>query len=266
MPAQHDKDKTFDRVRFHAAWGFCALSALFLLMAAWLFHQQAEERLRLGQIIADNRQLVENQRLLQGALEQLRSNLNRQNERLKSKSEALVYSEQARTELEQERREILLQAQRRAETVERIREELAPAMQETGAQVLLKEDRITIRLPGRLLFDSGEADLREEGRRVFAAVAEVLRTRLAGLSLRVEAHTDNIPIGGNLSERFPTNWHLSSARACAAVDFLEISQGIAPDRLEAIGRGPHSPIGDNNTEEGRALNRRIDLVITLADE
>ena len=76
--------------------------------------------------------------------------------------------------------------------------------------------------------------------------------------VRVEGHTDNIPIK---NEYFNSNWQLSSIRASNVVEFFIEKGNISPDRLSAVGYGEYRPISDNNSEDGRSKNRRVDILI-----
>ena len=80
-------------------------------------------------------------------------------------------------------------------------------------------------------------------------------------AIRVEGHTDNVPIAPSLRVRFATNWELSTARATAVVRYLQDKAGIAPDHLIASGYGEYRPLSPNTTPEGRAQNRRIEIVL-----
>jgi len=196
-------------------------------------------------------------------MEQVKSNLARQNSRLKTKSQALTSSEQARSTLEQERQNHLIKIQQRTQKVDAVRNQLTPAFEGTPVKVFLNEDLVTIRLPGKDLFASAEASLQPKGSEILGTVAEILRTQFQSLPIRIEGHTDNIPIGDSLKGRYPSNFHLSALRASSAVSFL-IEQGeLKPKLLEAVGKGDTIPIADNATEEGRSQNRRIDIVIQL---
>lgn len=115
---------------------------------------------------------------------------------------------------------------------------------------------ITISLADNLLFDSGSADLKPGSQDVLLEVAGALR----GLpnELRVEGHTDNVPVN---SPDFPTNWELSSARATRVLRVLTEEGGLDPAQLSTAGFADTHPLGDNATVEGRALNRRADIVI-----
>lgn len=114
-----------------------------------------------------------------------------------------------------------------------------------------------------LLFQSGSAELEAAGRERLAQLAETLKRIAAELPpdlnwiLRVDGHTDNVPIR---SERFPSNWELSTARAINVVQFL-IGQGIPPERLAATGFGEYQPLDTANTAEARARNRRLEIKV-----
>jgi chemotaxis protein MotB len=79
--------------------------------------------------------------------------------------------------------------------------------------------------------------------------------------IRVEGHTDNVPVSSRLAEKFPTNWELSTARATNVVRFLQDKVGIAPARLEAVGMSEFHPVATNKTLVGRSQNRRIEIAL-----
>jgi len=118
------------------------------------------------------------------------------------------------------------------------------------------EDRITIRLADNLVFSSASADIRDDAKPLLKVVADALRDNRN--EVRVEGHTDNIPV---VTERYPSNWELSSARATSVLRYLTEQLGVDASRISAAGYGPNRPIANNLTPEGRALNRRADVVI-----
>jgi chemotaxis protein MotB len=105
-------------------------------------------------------------------------------------------------------------------------------------------------------FDSGSATMRANSMEMFDRIGSLL----GGIrsNLRIEGHTDNMPIHNS---QFLSNWELSTARATEVIRILLTREGIAPDRLSAAGYGEFHPIADNATDEGRRLNRRVDIVI-----
>jgi len=118
------------------------------------------------------------------------------------------------------------------------------------------EDRITIRLADNLVFASASADVRDDAKPLLKIVADALKDNKN--EIRIEGHTDNIPV---VTERYPSNWELSSARATAVLRYLTEQLGVDARRISAAGYGPNKPIANNLTPEGRALNRRADVVI-----
>jgi chemotaxis protein MotB len=104
-------------------------------------------------------------------------------------------------------------------------------------------------------FDSGSADI-QTSQPAFQRLAEVLLA--TGSDIRVEGHTDNVPIH---NARFSSNWDLSTARATAIVRLFIVKYGLHPDRLAASGYAEFRPIARNDESAGRAQNRRVDIVV-----
>jgi chemotaxis protein MotB len=123
-------------------------------------------------------------------------------------------------------------------------------------EVGASREGIVISLAGNLLFDSGKSDLKPQGLVLLDAVAERLKTMTN--EIRIEGHTDNVPIATPL---YPSNWELSSARAITVGRYLSENDEISPTRLSAAGYGEYRPVAPNDTREGRSRNRRVDLVI-----
>lgn len=127
-----------------------------------------------------------------------------------------------------------------------------------SGQVQIEQLRegIRVSVAEEILFPSGSAELNDRGREVLGKVAADLEqtTHLVA----VLGHTDNVQISSRLKPRYPTNWELGAARAARVVRLFQ-EQGLDGARLEAISRGPFAPIATNDTEEGRAKNRRIEI-------
>jgi len=105
-------------------------------------------------------------------------------------------------------------------------------------------------------FDSGNAELLEDGQATLARIAGILVDK--GFQIRVEGHTDNVPIH---NPRFKSNWELSTARATEVVALLVERYGFDPTAVSAAGYSQYRPIAANDTEEGRKVNRRVDVVV-----
>lgn len=122
--------------------------------------------------------------------------------------------------------------------------------------VTIDRGRMVIQLPQDILFQSGSATLGAEGRSVISQVGAVLAD-FDDRRFQVEGHTDNVPIS---TERFPSNWELSSARALAVVRLLT-AQGVAPENVSGAAFGEYQPRASNEDRTSRALNRRIEIVM-----
>ncbi len=122
-------------------------------------------------------------------------------------------------------------------------------------QVSSNELWLQIELKDSILFSSGSADTSEQAQKIFDEIAGILKNY--SNPVQVEGFTDNIPIK---SIKYPTNWELSTARASAIVKYLA-SKGVAPERLSAVGYGEYQPVAANDTEQGRAQNRRVAIMV-----
>lgn len=137
-------------------------------------------------------------------------------------------------------------------------EEFGPLIEDRLIQVYSNEFWLQIEVQDSILFASGSADPSAQAQEIFAHIAAILKDREH--PVQVEGHTDNVPIN---SERFPSNWELSAARAAAMVKLLE-GAGVSAERLSAVGYGEHQPAASNDSAQGRAQNRRVALMVARA--
>jgi chemotaxis protein MotB len=165
---------------------------------------------------------------------------------------------QARIEELQKQQEATVQTHRSLE------DEMRAALESKDVTISQLQGKLTVNILDRVLFDSGEADLKPDGAGVLRKVATILAQH-PNLKIHVIGHTDNVPIRAAARNRFPSNWELSTARATAAVRFLTENAGVDPRRLGVVGYGEFRPVADNATAEGRARNRRIAITI-LSEE
>lgn len=122
--------------------------------------------------------------------------------------------------------------------------------------VRVVRNKMVVELPEAVLFASGSAKLKEEGVRVLAEVGPVLAS-LGERQFQVGGHTDNKPIR---TKRFPSNWELSGARGIEVTKLL-IEYGVPATRISAAAYADTQPVASNDTPEGRALNRRIEIAL-----
>ena len=122
------------------------------------------------------------------------------------------------------------------------------------------EGQLSVNLLNKILFDSGETALKKDGQKVLKSLGDVLN-KFPDKALMIEGHTDNVQISSRLKERYPTNWELSTARATSVVHFLQDSVGLPGERLIAAGYSQYKPVASNEESDGRALNRRIQILL-----
>ena len=125
-------------------------------------------------------------------------------------------------------------------------------------------DKLSVQLVEKILFDSGKAEIKPQGKDVLGKVGQVL-LQVKDKQIRIEGYTDAVPIGAALRQQFPTNWELSAQRATTVLRFLEEKAGVEGKYLSAVGYGPFRPVASNDTPEGKAENRRIEIVLTPLD-
>ena len=123
-------------------------------------------------------------------------------------------------------------------------------------KVEFRKGRLVVKLASSILFDSGKTELKAEGQAALANLATALKS-LNDREFLVAGHTDNVPIK---TARFKNNWDLSTARAVEVVQFL-ITQGMTSSNIGAAGYGENDPVSDNTTEDGKAQNRRIEVIL-----
>ncbi|RJQ46084.1 MAG: chemotaxis protein MotB [Nitrospiraceae bacterium] len=144
-----------------------------------------------------------------------------------------------------------------------VREKLEGLAQRSQGGIEIKRDRrgITISVLDKLFFESGSADLRTDSQDVLDAIAKTLNT--FPNIIRIEGHTDNIPIRNNA---FSSNWELSSSRAIQVAKYFIDAHSVKPGRIAALGYAEYKPVAPNDTPQGRGKNRRVDIVILNEEE
>ena len=135
-----------------------------------------------------------------------------------------------------------------------------PEIESKYLQVSMDERGLVITLTGDVFFEGGSALLEEQARPILNKVSSLLKA--VPNFVRIEGHTDNFKVTvSKTGERYETNWDLSSARSINILRYLTEENFVDPKKLSAVAFGEYRPIDDNNTPEGRAYNRRVDIVI-----
>lgn len=128
-----------------------------------------------------------------------------------------------------------------------------------GLTVEQRDGKVYVSLENKLLFDSGSWTVGANGRKAVNQLGSVLAQN-PEIAVLIEGHTDNVPYGG--SGPIKDNWDLSTKRATAIVEILSQNSGIDPKNLTAAGRGEYAPVATNDNAEGKAKNRRIEVILT----
>ncbi len=123
-------------------------------------------------------------------------------------------------------------------------------------QVEVRKGKMIVKMSDKILFAPGRDRLKKDGQLAMEQVTQIL-AGISGRSFQVAGHTDNVPIK---SRKFKSNWELSASRAVNVVKFM-VEKGMDPNRVSAAGYGQFDPVGDNNTPDGRAINRRIEITL-----
>jgi len=155
------------------------------------------------------------------------------------------------------------EAEEESETYKDLLEEMKDEIAKGQITITELKGKLTMDVVDKILFDSGEAQVKQEGLAVLKRVVDILKN-VKDKSISIEGHTDNVPIGSRLAHKYPTNWELSHARAINVTRFLQ-EQGIDPRILSATAYGEYQPVADNSTPEGRAKNRRITIILLPKD-
>ena len=148
--------------------------------------------------------------------------------------------------------------------MKKLKESLSKALnafEGKGLTVEQRNGKVYVSMENKLLFESGSWTVGTEGKKAVKAVGEVLGQN-PEISVLIEGHTDNDKITGTIGGGVENNWDLSTKRATAIVNILSENKKVDKKNLTAAGRGEYAPLGTNATSEGKAKNRRIEIILT----
>ncbi|MBT0653742.1 OmpA family protein [Geomobilimonas luticola] len=155
------------------------------------------------------------------------------------------------------------EVQKTSKTYEELLEKMKGEISKGEVTISELKGKLTVNMLNEILFDSGKAEVKAEGLEVLQKVVDILKT-VQDKAIRIEGHTDNNQIVGALTKKYATNWELSAARAINVARFLQ-QQGIDPTLLGAVAYGEYKPVASNDTPEGKAKNRRIEIILVPKD-
>jgi chemotaxis protein MotB len=202
----------------------------------------------------DNTNLEEILKAKSGTLGKQIADLRKQNSQLKEENETLRSKAQA---LEVEKKEEILGVRTMYEDLV---EDMESEIKKGKITITQLKGKLKVNMVDEILFDSGRTTIKPQGIQVLERVGKVL-LKVKDQTISIEGHTDNVPIGPELAKIYPTNWELSAARATAVARYLQEKIGVHPSLLSAIGHGQYQPIATNETVQGQARNRRIEIVL-----
>ena len=152
------------------------------------------------------------------------------------------------------------QLEKATQTYQDLQKKLEREIKDGQIQLTEMKNRLTMTLVDKILFASGSADVSKEGKKVLDKVITILKD-IKDKRIQVEGHTDNVRIYSAIKTKYPTNWELSTARATQVTRYLQEEGGIDPKQLSATGYSEYQPVASNDTDEDKAKNRRIEIVL-----
>lgn len=152
------------------------------------------------------------------------------------------------------------QLEKATQTYQDLQKKLEKEIQDGQIQLTEMKNRLTMTMVDKILFASGSADVRKEGKQVLDKVITILKD-ITDKRIQVEGHTDNVRIFSAIKAKYPTNWELSAARATQVARYLQEEGGLDPKLLSATGYSEYQPVAPNDTDENKAKNRRIEIVL-----
>lgn len=141
-----------------------------------------------------------------------------------------------------------------------MRRDLNKALEDNQAVVKKLENLTVIDIEHSILFKSGQSELSQEGKEIVKLIAATFNKH-KNFHMRIEGHTDDLPISAKLKHRYYSNWELSAARAATVVRYMIFALDVPRTNLSIAGYADNRPVANNDTEEGRTQNRRIRAVI-----
>lgn len=244
---------------------------LLLLLASCVSSKKyVDARLRISDLRQDSTQLARSLNNCQDSAQAMNQTIGDLNNKLNKLIEAakseiadqknrITSSQQTIEEQQRKLAELQSILQQQKAVTDKLRKTIGDALMKFKSDELTvfeKNGKVYVSMQEKLLFKSGSAVVGEAGKEALATVAQVLNAN-PNINIEVEGHTDSIPIKG----RFEDNWALSLARAASVTRILTNNYSVNPVRITASGHSQFDPVDTNSTEEGRAHNRRTDIIL-----
>jgi chemotaxis protein MotB len=246
---------------------FIILAGTFLLSSCVAKRYLTQSQARVAALQADSTQLANKVSSLADHIKTLESNiaeLNNQNTQLgqltAEQQSKLTASQKDLLKQQQTLQQLQSLLQQQKEKSDQLKNKMAEALKGFNSNelsVYQKDGKVYVSLSENLLFPSGSAVVNPKGVDALAKLAAVLNLN-PDVSVNIEGHTDSIPIHG----KYQDNWDLSTARASSIVRILVNNYKVSPQKVTATGHSYYDPIATNSTAEGRAKNRRTEIILT----
>jgi chemotaxis protein MotB len=201
-------------------------------------------------VAAEEEKKAQQQQALQQALDEANTKIT---ELERQVEELSVAKEKQETVSEQEIAQV-------KQTYDSLVKELKGEVESGKIKIERSAGQVKLNIAEELFFETGMTEIKQDGQKLLLRIGKDLQ-KVPGMNIRVEGHTDNVPIGPSLKEEYPTNWELSASRAVNVVRFLQEKARIDPKRLSAVAFGPYRPVASNETEAGKQRNRRVEIVL-----
>jgi chemotaxis protein MotB len=250
---------------------------LLILSSCVTKRKYVDARLHVGELLEDSTSLTRSLSDCNDSTAALHGRINDLNGQMANLQDKMDrYTNLAATELANQQKQLtssqqtIAEQQKRLETLEsvlrqqreamdKLRQTIADALVKFGSDELsvhIKNGKVYVSMQEKLLFSSGSAVVDQKGKEALAKLAQVLNES-PDIDIDVEGHTDSIPIHG----KFQDNWALSLARAASIARILINDYKVDPERITASGRSKYDPVDTNSTPEGRAHNRRTEIIL-----
>lgn len=231
-----------------------------------------DNRRQLEQVRAERKTLAAQRDALVeqlGVLRDEQQRLEETNRRLSTDNEALS-SRQQQLQFDLEKQKTVVQLQEKVihlldDTQQTIQSSLREQIDSGAVEIVEMHDEVKVVLLDKILYEPGSMEIHEKGKQLLRALAETVREK-PDQQLIVAGHTDSVPISERLRKKFPTNWELSAARAAAVIRYLQYQCDLDPERISLRAYSQYRPSASNNSEKGRQLNRRIEIIVRSAGQ
>lgn len=233
----------------------CALTALLLsgCVSSGTYEALQQEKAAVDARVAQLEQEKKAAEAANARLKEVKAGLEAEKAELQAKTEQ-TEEEKARMAAAVEAAKA--EAAKQQSTFESLRTQFSSEMQSNQVKIEMLKNGINVNLSQEVLFRSGASRLNKSGEAIIRKIVPDLRQ--GNYQIIVAGFTDNVDISRALADRYPSNWELAGARAASVVRLLE-EEGVPPERMVATSYGENQPVASNDTADGRAQNRRIEI-------